>query len=519
MKSIIKHNIAGYICDRRKIVIFIIFSFFCGSEIRTASLTEMSIFEYILFIISNHYYIIYFMLMSYIFFSFDSMHEDHSLLFIRIKSIGNMYMCRIVSILIQTIIFVGAHIVIIFVIGMFNFKIINKFTAVSISGYYSDILRFIFEYDRYFKNPVMACIVTVAFMIIGLSFISTIIYIIYNTIGKKACFVAIAIIILNIMIGFKNGVSGIAEIFFLNNYFVFHHVLFMSDWIFVVINLFIEICVIICGYYILKKKNGNNSSIQRYSYMHGIFRNVYIYSGLFIIIYIILNIGSVFVIEGKITSTDLLLINLSGYLIENFDFTEFLRYVIFFMIPVFFVGVMIEKQNNLYSSQVAIRYGNKKIWDKLLEKNINRYVIGFVLCFMIVMVLLSFMIGVINNEKSMYVSDFIKYMKIKQSVLYYTLIISAGLKFLEMYYYKNLFLLWRSVTKNNIAAYIITFFGFILGFIMPHSLFVSYGCSSVYYLISLLSENGIGTTVIFISVIIIIKIALVKMIQVIYLKK
>ena len=79
MKTLIKENVVEFIFDKRKLIIFVIFAWFCGNELVLAKSVEMSVYEYIMLVMGNHYYIIYFLLMSYLFFLFDQI--KHSVKF------------------------------------------------------------------------------------------------------------------------------------------------------------------------------------------------------------------------------------------------------------------------------------------------------------------------------------------------------------------------------------------------------------------------------------------------------
>ncbi len=80
MKSIIKCELKAYLCDKKKVLLLLIFAFFCGTQLNIAVETGMGVYEYVLFIMSNHYYIIYFLLMSYIYFQchLDSVFYDEN---------------------------------------------------------------------------------------------------------------------------------------------------------------------------------------------------------------------------------------------------------------------------------------------------------------------------------------------------------------------------------------------------------------------------------------------------------
>lgn len=265
MKSLIKQNIVKYFYDERKVLLFAIFAFFCGLELTKALVANMTVFEFMLYVLGNHYYVIYYLLMIYIFFSFEDMNKESTLMLIRLKTIKNQYICRLITVFIQASIVVIGHVLIAFIMGLLCLDCSNAFSAVPFESYHDEALNFVLAYGDYVNTPLTACVYTALFMILGLTFISMIIYVSQCIVGRKATLVVIVAIVLDIMLGFKLGMSGALELFFLNNYFIFHHALLMSGKIYVIINALIQIAGLILGGYILKRKIGNRRCIKRIS--------------------------------------------------------------------------------------------------------------------------------------------------------------------------------------------------------------------------------------------------------------
>lgn len=517
MRNIIKNNIRRYVYDMRKFIVLIIFAFFCGSELRIAELSNMSLCEYILLVMGNHYYVIYFMFMSYIFFSFESIKQETTLLCIRLKKIKWMYLSQVLSILIQTFIFVMAHVLIAFLIGITRFGFSNQFKALPIDGYYNDTLQFVLAYGQYMKSPVVSCIMTVIFLITGLMTVSVLIYVVQNIFEKKAAILLVGILILDIMIGFKMGIKGVAEIFFYNNYFIFHHALFQNGYGAVIVNFIIEIVLMVCLYYLTKLKKGNRVARQKGNITYTMNREVYGISVAFVFLYIVLNVLYMVHLVDKMTGIDVLFINLLGYSSKMFDFMEFIRYIIFFIIPVFFVGTIVEKERKLYQGQVAIRYGNKKKWERKLERNINRYILGYMFFFITLIMAVALTATCITHEQSEYVLDYINFTGINKTDLYYVILLSMSVKLLELFYYKNIFLLLNAIMKNETMAYIVTFIGFVVAVILQNEIYVSYGCSSVYNLTENITHHGM-MMILIIPLILVVKIVVVKGIRLVWRK-
>ncbi|MCD7826200.1 MAG: hypothetical protein LUH14_09610 [Clostridiaceae bacterium] len=455
----------------------------------------MTMYEFVLFVMGNHYYVIYFLFMSYIYFFFDSLRMESDLITIRIGTLRSLFFSRVISSVFQTMCFVGMHVIIAMILGGIKLPHNNRFMASSIEGYYNDTLDYLFQYAGYISTPFAALVITVIYMVIGLVFISMLLYTLESLIGKKGAILSVGIGIFDIMLGFKLGVSGFPELFFLNNYFIFHHVLFMSGKIYAMINVVCMPVLLALEYYFWKRKWKNQKiKCSKDSYICEMQRNNLRYSMIYIFCYVCLCSLSVLLTEKNIAPIDIIFSCVLGYSAASFDFMEFLRYILFFAIPVFAAGIIIENENNMIHQQAAIRYKNKKIWKKLVNKQINIYFLKYVMSFCASVFIISILVFLTGKyDSSKYISDFMQFAGIDKEVHEWTAA-AFFIKILELLYYKNIFFFWNHVIKNRAAAYVVSFLGFILDIIFPESMWVSYGSSSVYSLVQSGAARGMLLT-------------------------
>lgn len=490
MKSIIKENITRYVTDKRKILLLTIFSFFCGTEVNKAQAAQMSLFEFVLFVMSNHYYIIYFMFMAYIFFMFDNMRSETSLMRIRLRTVKKQYICRVVVIFIQSAIYVGAHFLIAAAIGSMRFDYSNSFNVRAIDGYYSETIDFMLEYCNYINTPLNACLFTGIYMIGGLTFLAVMIYVLDGIFGRKISLGAVGVIILDIMAGFKMGINGAAGVLFLNNYFIFHHVLFGGGKICIAINCIAAFAGVFLGgkLFIRKLANNradNNCRKKKNAYLKQMFGKSAGICTLFLAGYVLLNAVTARQAE------DVIFLNIAGYSHEKFYFFEFVRYLIYYFVPVFFVGVIAEREKKMYNAQVAIRYGRNK-WSRMIEKNIDMFIIRYYITFLIFLgstVVVSALLYK-NGTTNSILSEFAGYMNIKVSDITLMAVVALAAKLPETMYYKEIYMFIYTLTKNSIASFIITFAGFIVTALIQCP-FISYGASALYNLAGEVVRNGV----------------------------
>jgi hypothetical protein len=247
-------------------------------------------------------------------------------------------------------------------------------------------------------------------------------------------------------------------------------------------------------------------------YVREMQKEMYKYSGIFLVLYLGLNVYPLLQAEGKIAAGDVFLANLAGYSRENFDFVEFIRYALFFMIPIFFAGMILEKENKMCSEHVAIRYGSRMAWKHLVRKNIGIYIFAYILIWGIGLVLLAVAAHFAGEKEAVYCMDFMEYAGISKQTLVRFFGLSILLKMLELCYDWEIFCLLYAITKNPVAAYIITFAGFIFGFLIRKSAVISFGCSAIYNLIDSAGEAGMMFAMYGVPFILIVKIAVVRLI-------
>jgi len=510
VKSVIRDNVISFWNDKRKLIIFIVFAWVCGDELVLANSLDMSLFEYLLFVIGNHYYLIYFLLMSYIFFQFDIIKKETNCITIRMNSIKRKYLCQLISVFVQTSIYIFLHIILALVIGATKLKIVNEFQTKVVEGYYNDTLSLIYGYNEYFSNPLLALVAVVFYLIIGLTVIGMLIYAIREIWGSKMTLICSGLLILDIMLGFKLSIRGLAEVFCVNNYFILHHVLFKNGWLYTSINILIGVISLVGIYVVLKRKKSNK--VQTYNYARNMFTNIYQISGLFIAIYVGLNLLSVKLGNEQLCFTDGIINNLAGYSISNFSLLEFVRHILFYAVPLFLIGSVLEKEKHMYNNQVAIRYKTRKQWKNLLYTNISKFIFWYIFFFILILGILRILDVLMKNVNQNYLDEFILYTGINQKQLVQIIILSVVLKLLELVYYKNLLIVVNDISGNSIFSYVFTLLGFLLPFI-TRSWFVSYGKSSLFFLAESIKNIGIENVALLLIGVISIKNGIVKLIS------
>jgi len=513
VKSLIKNNLMLFVNDKKKALVFLVFAFFCGTSVGTAAEANMSAWEFILFSLTNHYYIIYFLFMTYIFFSLENMNKESDLVYVRMGTIKRQYICRIITAFLQAFIYVMGHVVIATIIGIASFGMTNQFNVAGMENGYDEVLLFLLAFKNYFSSPMMAVMAVAAYMSFGLGCISMTMYLVQRILPRKSTVVLVGILILNVMLGFKLMPGGWAELFFLNKHFVLHHVLFLDGAWYVVLNVVVACSWMIAGYYLLRYSKGNKVRGVKIG-ISQMNRKYAWYGAIFVTAYILLNFASLLITEDTVTATDLVFATVLGYSQESFYLTEFVRHVLFYIVPLFFVGAIWERERKARNQLVEIRYGNRKKWRSELARSITVLIAKYLTFF--VVALIGIMVGVYalcGGEFSNYQKEFAEFMGIGRTQLEYLLLVAPLLKCVELIYYKNIFNLMDGICRNTVAAYILTFAGFVLTFVFPNSYWLSYGCSSLYSLAGKTTEKGVAYAVIATFAVLLIKIIVLELVN------
>lgn len=238
--------------------ILLIYTFIGGTYLALAKDMHASLNEYILLLLSNHYYLIYGLLFFFLFWSAHNMKRKNDLEIIRYQSYSNYFFNHLKSVFIKILLWLVMHIIIAFMLGISNMGFKTGFRAHEIPEYYSENVQMLFMFREYFKAPVLAIIAVISFLSFGFMFIYTIVFTCFQLYGNRISIIVILIVLANIFIGFKTTFDeGPLCFLFFNNYFILHHALFLNgiSAVFIVLGIQIMSMWILWRKLICKKRN------------------------------------------------------------------------------------------------------------------------------------------------------------------------------------------------------------------------------------------------------------------------
>ncbi|MDU5229942.1 MAG: hypothetical protein E6175_06145 [Anaerococcus sp.] len=207
---------------------------------------DLSIFDFLLLMYSDHYNTMYFILPIVFLVIARDIKEINDIEIIRYKNIFEFTSQKIL----RFSIFIFAHIFIIYTIrfisGIGYFSFAKRLVAIEFQGF-NEVLEIFNTYTDYFNNGITAILCASLYLSLGLIFFySILININYKFSYKIMVGIGITLYIMA-YIGFRYQ-TGILSFIFLNNYLLLHQALFSNELHIFVILIIFEITILLYSF-------------------------------------------------------------------------------------------------------------------------------------------------------------------------------------------------------------------------------------------------------------------------------
>ena len=458
---------------RQNIIVFLvlsIFAFKCGANVPLAIDAGMSLWEYILFCITDHYYSVYAWFFFLIFWSLKIMKNKSELFSVRYLSYKRIYLSHIKMVAVSLLLIIFLHVTIALVIGITKLKIDGGFVATKMySG--SSSFELLEMYMSGFKSCIASVLLTASYMWLGSMVIHLILFFSREVFEKKGLILSVLLMIISAMVGFNTTLDdGYGAVLFANNWYILHHGFFVAgSTAFVCVLMSMLIIPFVLWQMALKKK----TIVSRTSYFRQIFfvrKKVYI---TFLITIVAISI--VPMLTAEVTGKDILYKVIGGFSYQTFRLTDFLLYI---SIPVFcllFINASLEAENNNKTDIAMYRVGSRVNWTKLRGIENKKFLHRFIMSY-IVVTGISIMIGIIV----------LGYPETENVFL--MILLSYIFRFFEMFLLYEIDMFLYKITRNSVISFLIAFSVFIPGFIIDGDVFSIFGKGSLIQ-IAYLCEN------------------------------
>lgn len=344
-------------------ILFLIFGcvLFNLSERQTTSLSYVG---FVLYMLSEHYYITYFMVPVFLLVVYKSLEDEVDYVWIRSRYYWKYFWTKGLAFSLNIVGFVLVQMVVIILVGI-GLSTESSFTVSSTD----EVIQ---VYAEHFTFPITAIIAASVYMVIGLTVMSIVFLVVHHFFGKRT--VSIVMISLYALMTFGLKIPGLNEVpfLFMNNYILLFYN-FSSEYSLVIsflsMVLILVITMILVKFYWTKQMNfrfelkvkGITFYYARYLFTK---RHVLILVAIIILICVrkLLNITTF----PEATANDFFTSLFYGHGVDEFYMIGFLEMLISNGVPLYLFAIFIERIHRDESLGLTIRLRSKQNWAKVV---------------------------------------------------------------------------------------------------------------------------------------------------------
>jgi len=487
----IKKNVDEFLSKWIYIMIFI-FSMVGLKLLQSAKVANITYWEFIISAMTNHYYILYFMIIFYLFSIFKIIEDYNEIILIRRKKYIDYFIAQVISLLLISTIFVLIHLLIVTIMG-YGLDMNNRF-IMNVNYYnYNEVIG---AYSMYFKSPILSVVSITVYMILGLTFMGTVLMFFNHFLGKKLVVLCMIFMYILMLISLRTDVDKFLPFLFMNNYIILHHALaaLEKNFYFMIIS---EIFISVFMLFIVKnfwykdlilRKNfiRTNGVINWYLKILFSRKNIFI-----MITFIIISIVNIILRHGVLTIYDLITLQFYGHGIGYFNLMDFISLIIYNGIPIYILAYFLEKESNDRSAFVTIRLKNKKHWFISVMLCGCLLIFIYVLASLCTSVITGAFLGMKFNGYN-YMNDLFLKNGLKTINPFYLYLIILTTKSLELFFYFLVVVTCYIYTKGSTLGFLLIQLGYFTYF-LPGNMakYTPMGIGSLSRIMEFVGNNGI----------------------------
>lgn len=455
IKSIVKVNLDKF-TSNKLIVVALVFIIYSIQIKKTALSQSVSYWEYFILTLGDHYYSLFFLILSFIFLIFNVFKEDSELVWIRSDSYLRYFLSNIFSMLCISGTIVMLHVLIAAIMG-YGLSLDNNFTGIS-----NDQRHIINYFTPYFSSPIEASLGIIFYMIFGLTFLGIVFLFLKHFFKNIVVVFCLAIIYVLTVLSIKSDVDLLLPYIFINNYIILHHSFVVLE------EKFYHLLIaggIVISCIVLMIKNYWNYSISNFKKTSLFFdkwnlNNLLSYKNLVLLTSLItfMSLSTTLKVNEEITFIDLILLQFYGHGTSYFYYLDFLKMVVYNGVPIYLLCYFIERESVQKSSLLLIRLEYKKVWLHSLMRSSFIYLLSYVGVTIIFLLMLSLFLGLPLNGVDYIQETYNIYNVNSYSVIFITI----ALKVLELFFYFLSILFLYSLSKNMTLSFLSISFGYML---------------------------------------------------------
>ncbi|MCM3732979.1 hypothetical protein M3196_15095 [Fictibacillus nanhaiensis] len=485
--SLIKKNVDRF-TSRNVWFVCLVFSLYSIHLKGEAASKNISYWEYFILSLTDHYYILYFMILSFLFLIFNIFRQNEETVWIRSGTYFKYFISNIISLLVISTIFVFFHVLITSIFG-FGLSLENTYTDISMDERFTIKL-----FVPYFSNPFFASVSIILYMISGFTFLGVIFLFFKQFFNEILVIVSLVFLYILMLLSIRSDLDLTYPYIFFNDYIILHHAFVVLESqhyrLFIVELLAISIILIVIKkywsrkiYLHLKKPALNFFDKWTLSVLLSRKNLIFIISlSLFTVLTTVLRSNNI------TTFFDLLFFQFSGHGTGYFYYLDFLRMIVYNGVPLYFLCYFLEKESTERSSLILIRIRHKTFWLMSLIRSALIFISIYVITTIVVTLSISLISGLSFDGYDYVLKD----LKIGNVNPLLSVFIMLSTKILELFVcFLCIFLLY-CYTKTITFGFLAIGFTYVLCiFNTPIVKYLPFGMSSLTRIQEFIGKSGV----------------------------
>lgn len=374
MKAILRREREQFFTGK---ILFLIFGCVLFSLSARQS-TSLSYMQFVLHMLSEHYYITYFMIPVFLLVIYKSFDDEVEYILIRSRYYWKYFWTKALALFLNIVGFVFVQIVTIMLVS------IGLSTEQSFATSNPYMLEIFQAYAEYFRTPLTAIIAASGYMIIGLTVMSVLFLTVHHFFSKKT--VSIVMITLYVLITFGLKIPGLNDIpfLFMNNYILLFYNLSSKNGLIISLlsMMFILIVAMILVKFYWKKQSNLQFELKvkgiAFYYARYLFtkKNVLILIAIvsFISVWKLFNVSSF----SETTAKDFFMSLFYGHGVNEFYMIAFLEMLILNGVPLYLFAIFMEGIHRAESVGLMIRLKTKKSLVKAILRISTIFIVMYI---------------------------------------------------------------------------------------------------------------------------------------------
>lgn len=206
---------------------FFVLFFLCVLASKDYVGENISIFQYVLAILTNHYYVLYSMVPVLFIIMARYIKGIRDIEVVRYKSYYNQIINSTKTFITWLFLYFISHVAIIFIVGIKTFGFTDQHILVSDAAY-DELVILLNMYAEYFNSSLLSVVLCIIYFVFGFTVLFSLLSYINYKYGYKNVTVLSVVVYILMFVGFRAEMKSIVPFVCFNNFILLHHGLFVN---------------------------------------------------------------------------------------------------------------------------------------------------------------------------------------------------------------------------------------------------------------------------------------------------